>query len=198
MKYLIVNAFPRSGSVFFASAINMAGIQGDVMMASLHLPHIIDNDRLLSAVVFRNPYDAIASHTYMRFRQHNPDFGDLNNEANIDVIKFYLEDYMTYVNYALESKDKDFLYLVNFEKMISDTVGEIDNMCNKFNLEYRNKISNDEVYSNIKDNFTRGNLMDDAQGHMPREKDSNRLKVEEFVNNLSFIEDVYTEYKKLF
>jgi LPS sulfotransferase NodH len=198
MKYLIVNAFPRSGSVFFASALNMAGIQEDVMMASLHLPHIIDNDRLMSAVVFRNPYDALASHTYMRFRQHNPSFGDLDTEPNKDVIKFYLEDYMTYVNYALENKGKGFLHIVDFEKMTTDTVGEINSLCEKFNLTYRNKISNEQIFSDIKNNFTRGNLMDDAQGHMPREKDSDRLKVEEFINKLSFIEEAYLEYKKLF
>lgn len=193
MKYLIVNAFPRSGSVFFASALNMVGIQEDVMMASLHLPHIIDNDRILSAVIFRDPYEALASHTYMRYKNVGAPMGSIN----IDDVRFYLDDYMTYVEYALKCKDKDFLFIVDFNKMAGDPIETINSLCGKFNLTYRNKITNEELNSNIKNNLTRGNLMDDNQGHMPREKDSDRLKVEEFINSLSFIEDAKKEYLKL-
>lgn len=195
MKYLVVNAFPRSGSVFFASALNMIKIQGDVMMASLHIPHIIDNDRINTAVILRNPYDALSSHSYMRYIQSSKKF---KVEEESESIKFHLDDYMEYIKYVKENKNKEFLYVVDFDKMIKDPMGEIISLCHKFGFTYQNKIINNQtILSEVKNNLSRNSLMDDAQGHMPREKNEERLKIEEFIRSLSFIDEAYQEYFKI-
>jgi hypothetical protein len=77
--------------------------------------------------------------------------------------------------------------------MKSNPEDEAKKIANFFNFAYR---ENKEAMSYTQ-NYMSKDLMTKWDGHMPREKDEMRLKIEDMVNKSSQLEYAYESYKKL-
>lgn len=198
MKYLIVNAYPRSGSVFFASMIERYITGADVTYASLHIPYILGNQDLYTATVVRDPYEAISSHMYMKFADFWLD--DQHREATLktfyNTLEMVTKDYMVYMDLTYENRDKPYLHIVDFKKMEADPVNEAINVFTKFNLDRKMYLNddNDLVVEEIRSRFSNYRLLNDSDGHMPRDKSDTRLYIEELVRDSDILKEAYEKY----
>lgn len=188
MKYLIVNAYPRSGSVFFASVIEKYLVGADITYASLHIPYILGNQDLYTATVVRDPYEAISSHMYMKFP------GGFEDRVFYDTLEMITKDYMVYMDLTYENRDKPYLHIVDFKKMEADPVNEAINVFAKFNLDRRLDIQSDLVVEEIRSRFLNYRLLNDSDGHMPRDKSDTRLYIEELVRDSDILKEAYEKY----
>ena len=194
MQYHVINAYPRSGSVFFGTLMGKRYKLIDGMLVSLHIPHIIDNKNLKTVVIIRNPYEAIASHVHMTTSGRNKNITFVD-----DLLKTYTQDYMLYTENAYENKDSDHLYIMDFNKMKDDPIGQLDLVFDKFKIEDLSDFKKNEhnILDYIKNEFTQGGLTQEHDGHIPREKSSNRLWIEDYVQNSELLVDAYQSYLKI-
>jgi hypothetical protein len=192
INHLIVNAYPRSGSVFFAKFLQE--YRPDIMyLTSMHVPHIIDNKHLNSVVIFRDPYECMSSHLYMMVNPFDADIFDIDNKPLINSIEKNISQYDAYIDIFLENTDKRFIYGVLFDKMTSDPHNVAIDIFKKFNLEYDRTIHNSSV--EVESNLIQNNEMDDKGGHMPRPKTKERLVIENFVSTLDILKNSFEKYK---
>lgn len=190
-KHFLVNAFPRSGSVFFASVFNIFKT-GGAQFTSLHLPHIIGNDKVDNAVVIRDPYECMSS---LLYKNHSDQHHIVNDYQKY--MPIHLEEYMVYINKCIEFMGSPNLYVSDFNKLINDPVSEFNNVVEKFSLEYDKKSGLEDPSEKIKSSMSSFNMLNDKDGHMPRGKSDLRKTIEDKVYSSSLITEVYTEYKKL-
>ena len=206
-KHLVVNAFPRSGSVFFASVLSVNGVYG-AQTTSFHLPHIIGNENVDTIVVIRNPYECISS---LLYKSHNP--SEKHNCDNIDIcyknivseseqmMDIHLSEYLLYVNKCLEHNGSKHLYIIDFNEMQSDSSLVFQKVVDKFSLKHgyphSKQKTGKEIDEIVKNQMSGYGLMNDKDGHMPREKTELRHKVESYVNGLESLKPVYNQYSYL-
>jgi hypothetical protein len=206
-KHLVVNAFPRSGSVFFANVLSVNGVYG-AQTTSFHLPHIIGNENVDTIVVIRNPYECISS---LLYKNHNP--SENHNCDKIDIcyknivsesdqmMDIHLSEYLLYVNKCLEHNGSKNLYIVDFNEMQSDSGLVFQKVAAKFGLKYNYDNSKQktgrEIDDIVKNRMLAYGLMTDNDGHMPREKTDLRHRVDSYINELESLKPVYDQYKYL-
>ena len=190
MKYLIVSAFPRSGSVFFAKCLEKyRGTSLNAQVSSFHIPYILDNSNLCTATIIRNPYDVLSSLYYQRQAK--------SGEQIMYSIEDMIYDYSLYLSYAQQYRDSDHLQIVDFEKMKNNPVDQTIKYYNKFNVEYNESLlfTDESLNENIKNEMINMNAMDELGGHMPREKTSNREFIENYISELDILKPVYENYQ---
>jgi hypothetical protein len=181
MKQIVFNSFPRSGNVYQGAACrHFFGIN----QALVHMPEIFGVDGLYNVTIFRKPEDAIAS-LVMKESEHGSEIGKSGiYEESVKKVKYYKE----YMESAKINQEK--IYIGKFDNLISDTVKHFEDISKKFNL----KLNNDYQKKFLNEKLS-GKMWDDRyDGHLPREKDSLRLKIEETVKEFSFIQELNEEY----
>ena len=177
---LTINSYPRSGNVFFSV---FAGQIINTEIFAIHDPEKYSEKNQVA--IFRNPYESIAS------RCNRNAYGGMLDLNVLDKVPEYVEEYVYYVSKALENKSS--LYICDFNNMKSNPEDEAKKIANFFNFAYR---ENKEAMSYTQ-NYMSKDLMTKWDGHMPREKDEMRLKIEDMVNKSSQLEYAYESYKKL-
>lgn len=185
---LIFNSFPRSGNVFMS---NVASQLLDLeMISSVHIPEIYQVKEILNVAIFRKPENSIASLLYKQLE---------NTGSRLDSISIQIpankafSSYQKYFKYATEYSDN--IHIIDFDNAVLDPISEINNIVNKFNISY---LEGKENFS-IKDiSFSNDRVWKDSHdGHMPREKNELRLKIEEMVSSLDFIEEANDMHNKI-
>jgi hypothetical protein len=191
-KYFLVNAYPRSGSIFFTNFIYE--YRPEVLsLNSLHIPYILDNPNILSVSIIRNPYHAIASFLYMNFGSEEKISSE--NEKLIDNIKRHVDSYSVYLDYYEKLLDVDFLHIIDFDKMEENPHDQAILVFDKFKLNYKK----DKIVTakEIREDILQHKNIQDKGGHMPREKTEQRLLIEDFVNNSKYIDEIFQRYKNV-
>lgn len=186
-QHFVVNAFPRSGSVFLAHCLGFAGVSG-VQFTSLHIPYIIGNDKIQNAVVIRNPYDCISSLLYKNIEDNI-----LLNSYNIDLPSL-VEEYSLYIEKSIEFNDSSFVCLVDFNSLIHDPASQILKCQRKFNLKFYDIENIENVSQSVRDMFDKNSLLNDKDGHMPREKTDLRKSLEQEIANSPLLIPAYSKY----
>lgn len=181
MNQIVFNSFPRSGNVYqLASCKYFFGIN----QAAVHMPEIFGVEGLHIVTIFRKPEDAISSlvmkESALRPKTEKPEiYFKLDEKA-----KYYKE----YMESAKINQEK--IYIGKFDNLINDTVKHFEDISKKFNLKL-----NDDYQKKFLDEKLSGKIWDDRyDGHLPREKDALRLKIEETVKEVSFIQELNEEY----
>lgn len=204
-KHLVVNAFPRSGSVYFASLLGVHEVSG-AQYTSLHLPYIIGNENVKNIVVVRDPYECIASLFYKELnhqRKHQHTETDCwgCRQYVISVmdlgIKDHVEEYIQYIDRCIEFNGSDNLYIVDFNKMKEDPVKELKNVVSKFGLTAREINSSVDVYSMIENSMSSNGMIDDSGGHMPRAKKDLREFIDKKIYEYTDVIEAYDKYRHL-
>lgn len=184
MKQLIFNSFPRSGNVYSGHCSN-AFMDSDY--STVHIPEIFSIEEIHNITIFRKPEDAISSLINKQLESSAP--GTIasisNNSSHIDK---HLVLYRKYMDYA--EKYKDLIYIGKFEDLIENTVLHFENI---------SKWCNKPLFSDYKERFERlsfsGRTWEDKHdGHIPREKSEDRIKIEEAVASLPKIQELNKEY----
>lgn len=180
---LTINSYPRSGNVFFSIFANQLL---HTKISAIHDPEKYSEKNQVA--IFRNPYEAIASRCYRNA------YGGMLSLDVLNKVNDYVEEYVHYVNKALENKNT--LYICDFELVKTDPENEIIKISSAFNLYYKeNKYALQDTKNRMKG--TKENFMTQWDGHMPREKDKIRLEIEDMVNKNSQLEYAFNSYKTL-
>jgi hypothetical protein len=188
--HLIFNSFPRSGNVFMTTvASQMLEVS---MISSVHIPEIYQVKELLTVAIFRKPEDCIASLIYKQLQNSKSSF-----VFDVPSIRYCAEkifvDYQKYSSYATQYADN--INIVNFENLKNDPVSEVKKVANRFGLNYffgKQNLTIEDIY------FENDKLWKDSHdGHMPREKNETRLKIESLVSSLDFIKRANDMHNKI-
>jgi len=193
VKHLLVNAYPRSGSIFFANFI-IEHRPEILSINSLHVPYILDNPNILSVSIIRNPKEAISSYLYMNFHNEKQIIGT-NNKEFISDFKKHIASYDIYLDYYEKLIGVDFLHVVDFDSMKDNPHKEALSLFDKFKIDYKkDKVANlKEVEKRILDD----NFVEDRNGHLPRIKTKQRILIDDFVSNSADIQDIFNRYKNV-
>lgn len=189
MNNLVINTFPRSGTVFFTQVFSQPGV--DMFLNAIHLPFIFDVQRFYQVTVARDPIEAISSNIYLNRARIDQDF--------LEEIKKNVELYILYASSIQENKNNEKLHIVQFERGTSAPIDEIKLAFEKWGLTFTNpeNMTNELLIEKIKNICKSRELLGDRGGHMPREKTPDRLKIEEIVKENKYIEDALRWYDKL-
>lgn len=184
MRQIVFNSFPRSGNVYSGHSYS-AFIEG--MYATVHIPEIFAVEDIDNITIFRKPEDAISSLINKQLESSPP--GTVADISAMDKpIEAHIALYRKYMDYA--EKYKDLVYIGKFENLIGDTVLHFENVGKWFERP---------LLPNYRENFEKisfsGRLWEDKHdGHIPREKDESRLKIEAEVSVLPNIQALNKEY----
>jgi hypothetical protein len=162
------------------------------------------------AVFFRNPYDSISS-AIVKARVDTGLLFNQNEIENIDAtIEWYGKEYLEAIKEAKVNHSN--IYLGRSEDMMNDPISTITDIALFFNFKLQNEqiSNNNQILKEIKQRMldtekTRvdrfgativENLMTDHDGHMPREKDNNRIIIDKIVKDadLDILKECYNEY----
>ena len=142
-------------------------------ISTAHLPEIFSVKELYHVSIFRNPADAIAS-LLNKLREHS---SFLEKDGKLDIEFAVTKAINTYDMY-LDSvfKNLENVHVVLFEDMAKNYHATIESISKRFSLltntNYQERISLDKDSPIWTDKY---------DGHMPRDKDEMRLRIEEQV-----------------
>lgn len=154
------------------------------MYATVHIPEIFSVRELDQISIFRKPSDAISS----LMNKHL----EVSNYSSLDhlepTVKFHEEMYRKYMSYAEASSEH--IYIARFEDLTGNTIKHFENIAKRFDRpmakDYESK------FNSLSFN---GKLWEDKyDGHIPREKDAERIKIEKVVSSLSIIKQLDSDY----
>ena len=154
-------------------------------MSTAHLPEIFGVKELSHISIFRNPADAIAS--FLNKLKENSTFPGIDGE-DVDVaVAKAIDVYDKYINAVLDNLDN--VHVVLFEDLESDYRTVISSISNRFSLVARAGYEDRVVLDKARSLWT--NRYD---GHLPREKDSSRLILEDQVSSMESIHRLAERY----
>jgi hypothetical protein len=184
MSHLVFNSVPRSGQVFLSK---VAGAAFYRQISTVHLPEIFSVKELCHISIFRKPADAIAS-LLNKLREHST---FLEKDGKLDIEFTVMQAINTYDMYIDSvSKNLDNVHVVLFEDMTKNYHATIDSISKRFSLpinnNYQERISLDQDSPIWADKY---------DGHMPRDKDEIRLRIEEQVSLMDSIHLLTERYQ---
>jgi predicted Rdx family selenoprotein len=184
LTHLVFNSVPRSGQVFLS---NVAQKAYHMPISTAHLPEIFGVKELYHVSIFRNPSDAIAS-LLNKLREHST-FFERSGELDLDTpVARAIETYDKYINAV--SNNLDNVHVVRFEDLAQDYRSVIQDISKRFSL-----IANSGYDSEITLDKSSPIWADKYDGHIPREKDEIRLKIEEQVSSMEDIHRLTERYQ---
>ena len=185
MNQLIYNSFPRSGNVY-AGYVGSSVIWSDY--ATVHIPQIIGTEDLNMVSIFRKPEDSISS--LINKHMETQDTKYIAEEHIIQKANNMCNLYKEYMSRAKIYPNS--IYILKFDDLINDTLNVFIDISNRFNI-----VLLDNYESNFKNlQFSGKTWEDNYDGHIPREKDSMRVNIENSVGSLQVIKDLNKEYEE--
>lgn len=187
---LVINTFPRSGTVFFTECFSEPEIV-NMDLSAVHLPLIFDSKQFYQTTIVREPISAIASNLYLNRMNIDQSFGH--------EIKMNVELYVLFASMIEENKDNEKLHIIQFERGTTAPLDELRLALEKWNLPFNNPrgVTNEELIKKVREKFAAKELLGDRGGHMPREKTSDRIRIEKIVKEDKHIEDALRWYDKI-
>ena len=187
---ITINSYQRSGNVFFSLSIySLTGIS----VRALHDSNLYYDHLTPQVAIFRNPVDAISSKIYKDLDEHI--LNNTNHMSELDIIqrelKFDVEEYKKYVIDAMSNKKNLVIISFNDIKFDSDVISL--KVLSHFKIKLREK----KVGKSMKELMTDEKLVDKYSGHLPREKDENRLLIEEIVRDSEDIKEAIDAYNSI-
>lgn len=186
---LYFNLFPRTGGSFLANLCSNV-IQTEI--AVIREPEKY-KENINQVVVFRNPYNAISS-LIDRARYQN--FLKNKNSSWTNGIEKEIEsrndEYIRFIDLAIEN----FLNLHTgiFENVMENPIDFLKAAANRFDLKIKERSDAlDFAVESLNSFHSAGQPID--YGHYVREKDSNRLLIEETVKNAECLKKSFDRYK---
>ncbi len=183
MSHLVFNSVPRSGQVFLSHVAQKAY---HMPISTAHLPEIFVVKELYHVSIFRNPSEAIAS-LLNKLREHSV-FPEKNGKLDIEtsVIRA-IETYDKYIDSVVNNLDN--VHVILFEELKKDYKTVISSISNRFSL-----VVNEGYEDRVVLDKTSPVWADKYDGHIPREKDELRLKIEEQVSSMESIHSLNERY----
>ena len=182
-KHLMTNAYARSGSVFTNHFLKEYKIKS-MPISSTHVASAVENENINHIVVIRNPYECISSYLYMTH---------LSQQISEEIVRKYADEYLVHIDYYYRYKDKPNVYGIDFVNLSSDPYKATSAALDYFGIKYNTHPSDQD----LKNMFAEVNLNEDRVGHIPRQKTERRREIEEYVQSLDFMSDVFNEYTKV-
>jgi hypothetical protein len=159
----VVDGYPRSANTFLVTALNISWPDMVVKSHGHDSKNLTDADGTVPVVsVIRNPIDAIASYA-VHLSLHEPD--RINNLALLIGL---------YGDMAKQALNNPHVFTIPFEEVVSDVVGVLDLLEDKYGLKNRVHVSSEEILNQTQDLSKQVNLTEEAftkRGHVPRDKD---------------------------
>lgn len=195
----------RSGNIFLQRAIACYspiftiikdGIDYEdpqVGVHTMHIPHIIGHEDLMTVTILRDPYECIASLIYMKNARTVAGISD--NE--VDQLA---NEYAEYLDKVEESLGQDNFMAISFNELVSNPVDTLNEIFEKFGMIPNSgvELTKEEIYETVLKRLEEEGLMDKARGHMPRTKDPIRNSTDKYIKTLDLIIDpVFKRYQKL-
>jgi len=190
-KPILINSYPRSGSVFLAELINsMRTMQYETTV--VHLPQIIGIDEVITITIIRNPKECITSDIFKWLLVGK--LPENINELDI-IIKSECKNYL----YFLEMSKLKKSYLINFDKLIKNPKEEIIKFLNKYNFSSEFNLNIDNVLDVIKQKKFADDRHDLYTGHFPRgaNQDPEYIKIWEYIKNNDILNEAYAMYEEI-
>jgi hypothetical protein len=184
-QYALINSFPRSGSTFLHSALDKYHGQFTFVAededyidryCQLHtasISHIVENPSIKTISILRDPYDAITSLLYTKYRHIGM------QEFRQSDIAYYSNLYLEFTTAIEKMNGSENFIAIDFNEMIENPSEVCERIINKFNI-YRNnisKISNEDLILLVKQQMIgSGQLSSETRGpvevsFMPEKKD---------------------------
>ncbi len=210
-QYALINSFPRSGSTFLHSALDKHKAQFTFVeenedyldrFCTLHtasIPHAIENPAIKTISILRDPYDAITSLIYTKFKHIGM------QEFRQTDINFYSNLYIEFTTAIENMKGADNFIGIDFNEMIEDPSAVCERIINKFNMYRSNpsKISNENLMILIKEQMIQdGQVSSETRGpvevsFLPEKKDPLRNTISALVKeSKKDIDPAFKAYKK--
>lgn len=202
-RILIFNSFYRSANVFLCFLANR---MIDCAATTEHDYNLYSDKSKKQVVMIRNPYESIASCIHKRRVDGKSILPTDKDSYGIEKeIELIAEEYLNY----LESTKNNFnnIYVQNFEEMKKDPFQTMKNIASFHNLELRKEFNSsyEEVYEQIKDEMfatrtdIQEHLMTMHDGHLPRDKNNDRIIIEKYVNdpNIEIMKKCFDTYNSM-
>lgn len=211
-QYALINSFPRSGSTFLHSALDKYHAQFTFVeedeeyldrYCTLHtasLPHVIENPLIKTMSILRDPYDAITSLLYTKYKHIGM------QEFRQSDISFYANMYLEFTTAIEKMNGSENFIAIDFNEMIENPSAVCERIITKFNL-YRNnpsKITNEDLVILVKQQMIdSGQLSSESRGSvevsfMPEKKDPFRNTFSALVKeSKKEIDPAFKAYKKV-
>jgi hypothetical protein len=206
-EVFLFNSPPRSGNVFLMFLFRT--FIGYEVNKCLEIEKYSDKSQK-QAVFFRNPYNSIPSAIF----KARVDTGLSVNEEDIEnlepTVEWYTKQYLEAIREAKANQSN--IYLGISEEALGDPISAITDIALFFGFELQNKqlSNNNQIIEEIKQRMyetekTRvdesgqtivENLMTDHDGHLPREKSSQRISLDNLIKDLDLdsLKECYNEY----
>jgi hypothetical protein len=185
----VVESFPRSANTFLVTALNMSWPNMAVQSHSHNSKHLTAANGSFPVVsIIRNPLDAIAScsvHLSLKEPEKGKDLIGL-----IDL----------YGDLACCAQNNSNVFVIPFEKAISDIVGTLDTIEAKYGLEKRVHVSSENIFDKTSDLSKMVNQDNESfikRGHVPRDRHPlyaevlEELKKPIYAESLSNVTEIY-------
>lgn len=211
-QYALINSFPRSGSTFLHSALDKYHGQFTFVAededyidryCKLHtasIPHIIENPLIKTISILRDPYDAITSLLYTKYKHIGM------QEFRQSDISYYSNMHLEFTTAIEKMNGSENFIAIDFNEMVENPSEVCERIIKKFNL-YRNnlsKISNEDLIILIKQQMIdSGQLSSETRGpvevsFMPEKKDPFRNTFSSLVKeSKKEIDPAFKAYKKV-
>lgn len=207
-QIFLFNSPPRSGNVFFTHLFSM--FINQECTKCLDIKKYSDKSQM-QAAFFRNPYNSISSTVVKSRIDQGLDFDNLDNLKND--INAWAGKYLEAIIEAKSNSSN--LYLGKSEDFMADPMSTLKDIALffGFTLNNTNLPTNDQVIKEVEgrlfstqrvrvdkfNNEITENLMTGHDGHMPREKISERVIVDKLVQEFDFkdIQECYNQYMSL-
>jgi len=183
MSQIIFNSFPRSANVYLGHVSSKVLFIG---YATVHIPEIFSIKEIYNVTVFRKPEDAISSFINKQL-DVKPDMSDQDIRYSASVSSELYKKYMMYAK-----QNYDHIYVAEFNNIVDNTLPHFIKMSDIFNIKLNDNF--EEKFNNIS---LTGKLWEDKyDGHYPRSKDADRIKIEKIVSELEYIQELNKEYEE--
>jgi hypothetical protein len=117
----------------------------------------------------------------------------LSQQISEEIVRKYADEYLVHIDYYYRYKDQSNVYGIDFVNLSSDAYKATSAALDYFGIKYDRHPSDQD----LKNMFAEVNLNEDRVGHIPRDKTKRRREIEEYVQSLDFMSDVFNEYTKV-
>jgi len=184
------NLFPRCGSAFLAT------LSSYILDSEVKVIREPDKykDKINQIVVFRDPFKTLSSvierSRYTSFLQNK----SISWTSGLDQeIEYHNKEYIRFIDLALDNFSN--LYCGVFDQVMTDPVSFLKKAGTTFNLKTFDNVDAVEMTISTLKNRHKSDSPTDY-GHYLRDKDMNRLLIEESVTGSKCLDESFDKYKR--
>lgn len=191
IKPILINSYPRSGSGFLGQLLIRLPIPG-VEVSVIHSHSLIGINEAITITILRNPLDAISSNIFKSSRVN--DISEI-----IQRIDSYISGEVNYYCTYIRLSENSLSYLMDFNKLKSDPVKEVNKFLNHYQIDALFFVDKDKIFETMEKERYYSELEDIHGGHIPRgaEKHPDYIKIREYVSKSEKLKEAEDLYKRV-